>query len=77
MPPEYSNRDRDVKSSCLFANAAYSIFAILEQSGSAELTPFGHDFVRHYRTIKAKAHEAVAGEPAVLAAATAKPLANS
>jgi molybdate transport system regulatory protein len=38
--------------------------------GGAELTPFGRLVVQHYRTIEAKAHEAVAGELAALAGAT-------
>ena len=38
--------------------------------GGAELTPFGHRVVHHYRLIEAKAHAAAAGELAELAAAT-------
>jgi molybdate transport system regulatory protein len=37
--------------------------------GGAELTPFGHRVVQHYRSIERKAHKAVAGELATLAAA--------
>ena len=37
--------------------------------GGAELTPFGHQVVQHYRSIERKAHKAVAGELATLAAA--------
>ena len=37
--------------------------------GGAELTPFGHGVVQHYRSIERKAHKAVAGELATLAAA--------
>ncbi len=44
--------------------------------GGAELTPFGHQVVQQYRTIEVKAHEAVAGELAALAAATAKPVSD-
>ena len=40
--------------------------------GGAELTPFGHQVVQQYRTIEVKAHEAVARELSVLAAATAQ-----
>jgi molybdate transport system regulatory protein len=40
--------------------------------GGAELTRFGHHVVQQYRTIEAKAHEAVAGELAGLAV-TARP----
>jgi molybdate transport system regulatory protein len=40
--------------------------------GGAELTPFGHQVVRQYRTIEVKAHEAVARELSALAAATAR-----
>ena len=40
--------------------------------GGAELTPFGHQVVQHYRTIEVKAHVAVAGELSALAAATAR-----
>jgi molybdate transport system regulatory protein len=40
--------------------------------GGAELTPFGHRVVQQYRTIERKAHKAVAGELATLAAATAR-----
>jgi molybdate transport system regulatory protein len=36
--------------------------------GGAELTPFGHRVVHHYRTIEAKAHAAGADELAELAA---------
>jgi molybdate transport system regulatory protein len=41
--------------------------------GGAELTQFGHHVVGQYRTIEAKAHKAVAGELAGLAAVTARP----
>jgi molybdate transport system regulatory protein len=44
--------------------------------GGAELTPFGHHVVQQYRAIEAKAHAAVAGELAALAAATAKPMSD-
>jgi molybdate transport system regulatory protein len=37
--------------------------------GGAELTPFGHRVVQHYRSIERKTHKAVAGELAALAAA--------
>jgi molybdate transport system regulatory protein len=37
--------------------------------GGAELTPFGHRVVQHYRSIERKAHKAAAGELATLAAA--------
>jgi molybdate transport system regulatory protein len=37
--------------------------------GGAALTPFGHQVVQHYRSIERKAHKAVAGELAMLAAA--------
>jgi molybdate transport system regulatory protein len=40
--------------------------------GGAELTPLGHHVVQQYRTIERKAHKAVAGELATLAAATAR-----
>jgi molybdate transport system regulatory protein len=40
--------------------------------GGAQLTPFGHEVVQQYRRIEVKAHEAVAGELAALAAATAR-----
>lgn len=39
--------------------------------GGAELTPFGHRVVRHYRAIEEKAHAAAAGDLAQLAAAIA------
>ena len=42
------------------------------EGGGAELTPFGHQVVQQYRTIERKAHKAVAGELAALAAATAR-----
>ena len=38
--------------------------------GGAELTPFGQLVVQRYRAIETKAHEAVAGELAALAATT-------
>jgi len=37
--------------------------------GGAELTPFGHGVVQHYRSIERKARKAAAGELATLAAA--------
>jgi molybdate transport system regulatory protein len=40
--------------------------------GGAELTPFGHHVIELYRAIEKKAHNAVAGELAALAAATAR-----
>jgi hypothetical protein len=40
--------------------------------GGAELTPFGHHVIEQYRAIEKKAHNAVAGELAALAAATAR-----
>ena len=37
--------------------------------GGAELTPFGHRVVQHYRSIERKAHKAASSELATLAAA--------